>query len=143
MIIKYEKPPNYELISKSFDIPYEAVFTYGNVLYVPNGGEIDQALMKHEETHMSQQEKLGKDVWWNYYIKSRDFRLSQEVEAYQNQYAEKKKLTKDRNELNRYLNRLAMDLSSPMYGKIMTLTEARQAIRSLIPIRFDVRGLMK
>lgn len=143
MKILYEYPPNIEAIKQRFEVPYEAVFTYGDTLYVPHGGTIDKALMVHEETHMRQQKTIGKEVWWDWYLGSKDFRLSQEVEAYQNQYREQKKHIKDRNELNRYLQRLAQDLSSPMYGKIMTLTEARQAIRSDVTMKFDLKALLK
>lgn len=143
MIIKIEYPPNIEQIRKVFEIPYEACFTYGDVLYNPNGGEVDTALMKHEETHARQQKEIGVDKWWKLYLAYRDFRASQEVEAYQNQYKEQKKHTKDRNELNRYLTRLAKDLSSEMYGKVMTTTEARQVIRSVIPIKFDISKMLK
>lgn len=143
MKIVQDYPPNIEAIKKRFDVPYEACFTYGDTLYNPHGGAIDEALMKHEETHMRQQKKIGVEKWWEFYLGSRDFRLSQEIEAYQNQYREQKKYYKDRNKLNRYLQRLAQDLSSEMYGKIMTLSEARKVIRSDITMKFDLKALLK
>lgn len=54
MKVKHEFPPNYEELKQRFDIEGKpVVFTYGNILYVPMGGEIPDHLMKHEETHES------------------------------------------------------------------------------------------
>ncbi len=141
MKIVIDYPPNIELIRATFKLHDGIVFCYGDTLFNPDNGPVDDALMAHEETHMRQQEEMGVERWWNYYLSSALFRVSQEVEAYQNQYKVFKKLLKDKNDLNRALHRIASDLSSEMYGKVMTLVEARKAIQEERPIRFDLSKL--
>lgn len=138
MKIITDYPPNIERIKLAFTLHKGIVFTYGDTLYNPdNSPYIDKALMVHEETHMRQQEKIGVENWWNLYITSTDFRISQEVEAYQNQYREQKKHIKDRNKLDWYVRVLARDLASLMYGNVMTMSQALQVIKGEL-VHFDM-----
>lgn len=136
MKIIYEYPPNIDKIRMFFDLHPGIVFTWGNILYNPDHGPVDKALMKHEETHERQQAKIGIEVWWTMYLTSADFRVSQEVEAYQNQYKAQKHHIKDRNQLDQFLRAIAKDLSGPMYGCILTFDQAMRAIQSPQPIVF-------
>lgn len=140
MIIKTEQPPNIEEIRKYFTISKGTAFTYGDTLYNPDNGPLDLAFIVHEETHQKQQttEPMTIEKWWDLYLHSEEFRLSQEVEAYQNQYKEQKKYIKDKNTLNRYLHALARDLSGPMYGSIVPFQMALETIKSGIKIPFDL-----
>ena len=138
MIIKNEKPPNWEKINKAFVLREGTIFTYGNIIFNPDGGSIDYPLMAHEIVHSVQQEKIGIETWWNRYLADKDFRASQEVMAYQRQYQEARKSIKDRNRLFMFLRRLAKELSSETYGNIMTEIEAIHAIREERPIEFKV-----
>lgn len=142
MKIVKEYPPNYDEIAKKFTLHKGIVFTYGNILYNPDWGYIDEALIKHEETHMRQQAEIGVEKWWELYLLFADFRCSQEVEAYQNQYREIKKTVKDRNKLDKALRWLAMQLSHEMYGNVMTFQEARLAIKSEKLMKFDVNSVL-
>ncbi len=89
MEINYSKeiPPIYircrDLFGASWDKGY--VFTYGNTIYSKFGDDLTRDLKVHEETHVRQQEAMGKDKWWNLYFTNKEFRLKQEVEAYRNQ----------------------------------------------------------
>lgn len=123
-------PPNIEEIRKVFDLTgKKPVFSYGKILYVPYGGHIDEPLMKHEMTHAKYQLEMGVEEWWNAYLNNRQFRLDQEIEAYQVQYREYCKLVKDRERRFRFLNHVASDLASPMYGNIVTREEAIKLIK--------------
>lgn len=129
MKIVFENPPIIDEARNLLRLPPGAVFTFGDVLYNPSHAVLDEPLYKHEEHHSEQQ---GNDPqgWWIDYLKSSDFRLSQEIPAYQIQYQTARKYIKDRNRLNTYLISLAMDLSSPMYGSVMTFQDAYTAIRN-------------
>lgn len=137
MKILIEKPPNYNRIKTFFVLKRGTIFTYGDTIYNPDGGTIDEPLMVHEEAHSRQQGDKPRD-WWNRYFVDSDFRASQEVEAYQMQYREGKKLIKDRNRLFRWLCVLAEELSSPLYGSIMSKNQAIEAIKSEKLYRFKV-----
>ena len=121
-------PPNIEKIRERFRLVSNAVFTYGDTLYNPKGGFIDDALWAHEETHSRQQKKIGTEKWWGQYLKDPSFVLSQESEAYLNQYQFAKKTIKNREELSSFARRLAKDLSSSLYGNCVSFSEAYHLI---------------
>ena len=126
-------PPNYEVISKTFhfsSLPatFNPVFSYGDTLYNPTGLPISQDLMVHEETHERQQ-KIGVEQWWAMYLENKAFRLTQEVEAYGEQY---KFLKTVLNRKGRFaeLERLSDDLSSKLYGSIINKRDAKELIEN-------------
>lgn len=123
-------PPNIVEIEQCFDLTGKTpVFCYGQVLFNPHGCPVDQYLLAHEVTHSAQQ---GSNVidWWSLYLKDNAFRLLQEVEAYHAQYLMFSQTQKDRNKVAWYLNRMAIDLSSAMYGNLCTLQKAREYIKT-------------
>lgn len=122
-------PPNIEDIKKVFTLPKIVIFTYGNAIYNPANVPIDLALMAHEQTHSIQQEKDGPEKWWKKYLIDKDFRLAQEVQAYQVQYRYYCNEVKDRNRRYRFLNSIAGDLASEMYGNIISKSEAIKVIK--------------
>ena len=138
MIIKIEPPPNYDKLKAVFTLHKGIVFTYGDVIYNPDGLKINRPLLKHEETHFEQQKKYGVEDWWDRYMMQTAFRLSQEIPAFQAQYKEAKKKLKDKNWQYRYLLQLAGQLSSELYGKLITFEEAKNAIQKDEPFAFDI-----
>lgn len=127
MEIIQDYPPNIEAIRKRFILHKGTVFAYGNIIYNPDGNQLNSALIIHEETHQKQQ---GNDVegWWKRYLENDQFRLSQEIEAYRNQYKETKRVFKDKNKLDRFLRYMVQDLSSEIYGNMISVSEARKLI---------------
>ncbi len=129
-----ERPPIYDEANKLFGLEehgYKAVFTYGDTCYNPSGCEIDSFLIRHEETHMEQQDANG-DVaamWWKRYIQDPEFRVDQEAEAYGAQYKLYTQQERRRDMRAQYLWGLAKMLSGPMYGKAISHSEAMKAIR--------------
>lgn len=129
-------PPNIDQIRARFKINNRVVFSYGDILYNPGGGHVDDSLMEHEKTHSEQQ---GDDVegWWQEYIENKDFRFGQEVLAYQKQYQWfkenrcQKPNGKIRHErLRKLLVRIAKDLSGEIYGFGITYEEAKKVIKN-------------
>lgn len=126
-------PPNIDQIRIAFPKANlsRAVFCYGDILYNPHDGEIDDYLLAHETIHYLQQTKRGitPAEWWSKYLADPAFRLSQEVEAYRTQYKAIARAIPDREIRSRLLHHLATDLSSPLYDSLCTLSEAKALIR--------------
>ena len=122
-------PPNFTIISRTFNIRGKAVvFTYGQTIYNPQGGAIADHLEVHESVHGRQQGDDPKS-WWDRYLREPKFRLEQEVEAYAYQYAfVKHQEWGDKTEQN-FLQAIASDLSSPIYGKVVTYQDAEDMIK--------------
>ncbi len=125
-------PPIYEDAKKAFNLKDGApiYFTYGDTIYNPTGVEITDELIRHEETHMEQQQ-FSREVavlWWQRYIQDAEWRVEQEAEAYGNQYALYCQKEKDRNKRVKYLHKIAGYLSSEMYGNAIDHKGAREKI---------------
>ena len=130
MEIKFDYPPNITDIRKVLPIDSgKMIYCWGDILYNPHKLEIADHLKIHELTHSRQQ--IVPEVWWKRYLEDKDFRLSQELEAYQEQYKFAKNWIKDRNLLSRFLWAIARDLSSELYGNIIEFEEAKKQIKNV------------
>lgn len=127
MKISTEYPPNYKDIEKVLPTK-EAVFCFGDTIYNPYQLEIMPDVIVHEATHTIQQGKDPKK-WWKMYLKSPDFRLNQEIQAYAAQYSFVKKHIKDREFVYLHLLNLAKQLSGPEYGSLIKPVEAKNLIK--------------
>lgn len=138
MRIVYGFPPNYDQIVRTFNIKdhENVIFTYGDELFVPAGNriQIDKPLMRHEQTHARQQRAMGIEEWWSQFLIDPQFRLSQELEAYREQYRAMSGLTPQQRE--GYLTHISNDLGGEIYGNIMTPEQARAVITEGIFIRY-------
>jgi len=121
-------PPNYKKIAKTFTLGVGTIFTYGDKIYNPDNGGIDKPLLEHEKTHTIQQ---GNNIkkWWKKYLKDSEFRLSQELEAYQRQYRVAKEIY-NKPQLFNLLRSIALDLSGEMYGNIIDFDTAINKIKN-------------
>ncbi len=121
-------PPNIDRIRTVLPVHEGVLFSYGGAIYNPQNVHIDGPLEAHEAVHAKQQGDKTEE-WWNQYLEDPKFRYEQELEAYRTQYKEICKLVKDRNLRYKFLNAVARDLSSPLYGNCVTLLEAIKAIQ--------------
>ena len=130
MEVVKDYPPNYKEICDVFAIKNRGsiVFTYGDKLYNPDGENIADHLMVHEETHRKQQSQTTPQEWWRQYLVDEKFRLEQELLAYRLQYRFMKTKGYPRNYRRDVLNKIAKDLSGPMYGHIVSRNEAKNLI---------------
>ena len=131
--ISFNNPPNYKVLTKRFPAikhNMNVVFTYGDTLYVLTDRNVSEELMTHEEVHSKRQLKMGAEKWWIEYCNSEEFRLAEELEAYRAQY---KYMLDNYNRHDRRggLQRIAGDLSSAIYGNIVTKVEAEELIKEL------------
>ena len=125
MKISHEKPPNWDKLVEQFGAKWgETVVTYGDTCYCMFPPSRD--LEVHELVHTEQQKDPV--AWWNRYYIDPKFRFDQELEAYKGQYMFLKKVVKDRNLLLRQRDRLARDLSGPMYCNCVKFDEAFRLI---------------
>lgn len=122
-IVNHEYPPNIQRIRETFTLTGREIFAYNNTIYNPAGGELSIPLIEHEKVHFMQQGG-DSDYWWDRYLVDPVFRLRQELAAHKKEFLVFCTLNKDRNARARYRNALAVRLSSPMYGSVITTQEA-------------------
>lgn len=104
------------------------VFAYGKILYNPHDCPIPDHLKVHELVHMMRQK--DPQAWWKLYLSDPQFRLTEELLAYRAQYDFAKQWIKDRNQLAQFLNMIATELSSAMYGNLIDKIEATKQIKA-------------
>jgi hypothetical protein len=132
-----EKPPIWADIKKAFDFDERTtIFTYKDAIWNPAGFHVTDDLQVHETVHQFQQAAMkkwyanGSILWWNRYLRDKEFRLEQELQAYRAQYQFVRTRVKNREELVRHLSNMAYALSSPMYGNVIGYAEAIKSIRN-------------
>lgn len=131
MILSKDFPPNFDRIDAVFKIKenrYKPVFCYGNTIHNPFNVKITEDLIVHEGVHSVQQ---GQDPekWWDRYLIDKDFRLSQEVEAFRTQYKFIRANVPDRNYVAIILFIMSLNLGGKMYGNIIPVSKAATLIK--------------
>lgn len=127
--IKHELPPAklYKKLQDKFGANFYqgTVFAYGDVIYSMR--DLSGDLLAHEIVHLDQQRRVGLKKWWKKYIKDPEFRLEQEVEAYQNQWrwAEEKSPRPYRKQLRKHIIKT---LAGKLYGNLITEEEAEELV---------------
>lgn len=129
MIILREYPPMFDKIAAAFPGARDrgVMFAWAGTVYLPSGGEVPPELKAHEEVHFEQQGDAPVD-WWERYIASAEFRLEQEIAAHRAEFRCFKRIHADRNKRAKYLRLCAERLASPLYGSLLTASEARKEI---------------
>lgn len=125
-----EPPPIYARAQEMWGVRMEqgVVFTYGDTCHCLKGW-IPDWLVPHEEVHVKQQSLISPAKWWEQYFTDPAFRLEQELEAYRVQYQWICKKHKDRATRFNWLQKMAKDLSGPMYGECVSFYQAVKLIR--------------
>lgn len=127
--VSNKKPPQWILdkVSKwGVEWGGNIIFTYAPNIHTSDG-KISDDLYVHESTHLKQQGDNPKS-WWEKYLTDKNFRFSQELEAYQKQW-EYAKLKYSRTKQLRVLQHSARVLSSKIYGNIIKYEEAIKLIQ--------------
>ena len=105
-----------------FAVQEGTIFAYDNVIY--SDYPISHDLVVHESTYFKQQEKYGLDEWVRRYLEEDDFRLLMEVEAYRKQLGS----INNKGKRKRIKKLCCKDLSSALYGNLLTFDEAMKNI---------------
>lgn len=134
-------PPNYAALAEHFPIKGRQgiLYAWGDRLYNPSGIKLLPWLMAHEQTHMDRQ--LGHylchiagytpvENWWIRYVQNPKFRLNEEILAHRAEWQSFLQHTENKAQQQQYLNQIAARLSSPLYGSLLTLSEATREITS-------------
>lgn len=132
-------PPNIEAIRAAFPIEGsdDVIFSYGELVYSPNSQTIHPALQAHERVHCTRQlSRLGGvEEWWRDYIADPAFRLAEEIPAHRAEYiwwaarpGADRPIDGFRSARLYHLNKIAVRLSSPLYGRLINLSAAKKAI---------------
>ena len=127
MRIVKEYPPMINEIDAAFNVRGKSIiYAWGNTIFNPAGFDISPSLIAHEEVHGRRQRG---DVrgWWLKYINDPAFRLEEEIHAHRAEYQH---IAKDGNrpQRRRGLKLIAMRLSSKLYGRMLTLKEAKEIL---------------
>jgi hypothetical protein len=130
LILSHECPPIYEKLHNQFGVNWNdgIIICEGMTLHCKY--QIPPQMIIHELTHAKQQEKIGKDLWWELYLAKDSFRLEQEVEAFKAEYKFMCETFTDRNARFEILYNLGQLLSSSNYGKLCTGDEAIRMIQA-------------
>ena len=123
-----ERPPVMDKLEKAFGVKWggDVCVAYNDTIY--HSKPLHPSVIVHENVHLKRQGK-DSDAWYESYIRDNKFRFGEELLAYRMQYQYLKETMKDRNELARHWFRLAKDLSSPMYGSVISHREAMKLIK--------------
>lgn len=125
------KPPNYDAIAELFPVIRSKpgiIFTYGDTIYNPGNVTLSQSLLAHEGTHSRRQGDKPQE-WWEQYLVDKSFRLNEELLAHQIEYISAIE-GHGRAVRRRTLHAIAARLSGPIYGKLLSQSEARERIGS-------------
>lgn len=125
-----EKPQIYSRLVKAFGINWNkgVIIAYGDTIHCK--WKLTQVKIVHEKTHLKQQSVIGVKEWWNKYIEDPQFRLLQEIEAYTNEIEWIKNNIYNMNERKALVDKIVLDLSSAMYGSIVTQEEAYRLLQT-------------
>lgn len=124
-------PPNIDLIDPVLKVRKRVgvIFCYGDRIYSPHAGKLNEYLLSHESIHSGQQLAMGVDAWWERYLSDVAFRYSQELPAHVMEFKRFCELNNDRGARSRYAGEVAKRLSGPIYGNIVTFDQAKKALK--------------
>lgn len=135
MKIVVATPPNFDEIDKAFNVKGKPIFfCYGDKIFNPAGAHIPEAILMHEKVHSVRQ---GDDpaTWWTRYINDKKFRFAEELEAHRVEFTwhrtrpdAQKAIPGWRSKEQYYLTQIAQRLSSPLYGSMVSTSEAKRLI---------------
>jgi len=120
----------WELINAKFNVDGKPViFCWGQTIHNPERIKVTRELVEHEKIHGARQ-GIGPDIeaWWRRYIAEPSFRFQEELPAHRAEYHAFCKRHGSQERRAQYLDCVAAKLASPLYGELVTATEARHAI---------------
>jgi hypothetical protein len=115
-------PPNYRAINEKFNVRGKPIlFAFGDLIYNPGRIKVPPQLIAHEQVHSARQGGNPFE-WWARYIDDPQFRLAEEIPAHAAEYRHLLARGQDR------IVHIAGRLSSPLYGGLVDLQEAKRLI---------------
>lgn len=102
----------------AFAITKYTIFAYNGDIYTDYS--LPPWQLVHENRHLKQQEEIGLDLWVEQYLTDASFRLKMELDAFRTELAS----IKDRNKRFEIRMDASYTLSSDLYGRLVTRSEA-------------------
>lgn len=126
--IIHEPPKIYDRLHKVFNVEWDKgiIIAYDGKIYCKTNPPPQK--IYHEAIHLYEQEKLGNEIWWEMYITSDKFRLDEELKAYRAEVKFIRKAIKNRNDAFEMIRKISYDLSSGIYGNIISKDKALELI---------------
>lgn len=125
MKIVHDYPPLIDEIDAEFHVRNKPIiFAWADTIYNPKHVTITAPLMAHEKVHGLSQGDHPVE-WWLEYIKSKPFRLHEELPAH---VAEYRRLLKQHFSKVKAMDIVATKLCAPLYGSMVSLPYAKQLI---------------
>ena len=122
-------PPNFERLAAKFPQARElgTIFTYGAVVYYTGDKAPTRELVAHEAVHAARQmaHSGGPEAWWERYCEDALFRLDEELYTH---HAELIAARKRHGHRTKDLQSIAARLAGPLYGRLLTVDQARHAL---------------
>ena len=133
MKIAFSYPPNFRKIVKVFPAArgHGVIYTYGDTIFNPGRVDIPPSLLAHEEVH-SKRQGTNPDIieeWWNRYLVDKQFRFDEELLAHQEEF--RWYINSSLKEKRVALNYIARRLSSPLYGKLTDIKQAKAILEKV------------
>jgi hypothetical protein len=123
LILPQKQFPLLKEYKKHFEgISEYTIFAYDGHIYANE--DLPDCLIVHEKAHLRQQEEMGLKNWVNQYLSDANFRLKVEIEAYKEQL----KSIHNNSKKRMWAQKCAKDLSSNLYGNIISYQEALRLI---------------
>lgn len=126
--IIHELPEIYDRLHRTFNVEWDKgiIIAYDGKIYCKLNPPSQK--IYHEMVHLQEQKELGNEIWWEMYITNDKFRLDEELKAYRAEVKFIKKAIKNRNDAFEMIRNIAHDLSSEIYGNIISKDEALKLI---------------
>jgi len=124
--------PNLQELKEHFVVDENyLIVAYGDAIYTPKGQALSKDLIIHELVHCMRQGYSvdSAKLWWEKYMRDKQFRIDEEALAYNKQYAYCCVVYKDREVRSKILLAMANQLASEQYGKVITSSEAANLIK--------------
>ena len=130
-------PPNIDEIDAAFRVKgQKIIYAYGDRIYAANGATVGPEKVAHEAVHCARQLKFGMSAdpelrvrgWWGLYISSPAFRLAEEIPAHIAEYVAITAREDNRASRRRAPVIVASQLASPLYGRLISCSEAKRVI---------------
>ena len=131
--VVHDWPPNIDAIRAVLPVTSRNIFAYDRKIYNPGGGRLPPELVAHERVHFRQHSeyKGGFEAWWERFLTDKKFRLDQEIPAHQVEWRSwLSQRQRTRQERRAVLKIMAKRLSAPMYGKIISMNQAKRVIQA-------------
>ena len=133
LLVLVEEPPLIDEIDAVFHVRNRpgVIFAWGNRIYNPSGKPIPASIIAHESVHLTQQAPSEETLlaWWKRYLHDPAFRFGQEIPAHRAEYREYCRHDKSREGRNTMSRYIARKLSSELYGKLCSFTEALKLVK--------------